>query len=101
MVSFSLRIKASVCRLTKLVPNWLQFRDGIIASGRNEGGGGAGGVNPPNVQRTLAFMLSRETLQNILDRKTPPQKKKCFTLFRTLFHSSVSSKISVYKDIHS
>ena len=39
-------------------------------SGRNEGGGQ--GVNPPpNVQRTLAFMLSRATLQKILDRKTP------------------------------
>ena len=35
-------------------------------------GGGVRGVNPPNVQRTLAFMLSRETLQKILDRKTPP-----------------------------
>ena len=34
--------------------------------------GGAGGLTPPNVQRTLAFMLSRETLQKILDRKTPP-----------------------------
>ena len=42
--------------------------------------GGAGGVNP-HVQRTLAFMLSRETLQKMLDRKTPPPK--CFTLFRT------------------
>ena len=41
-------------------------------SGRNEGGGGVRGVKPPpNVQRTLAFMLSRETLQKILDRKTP------------------------------
>ena len=37
------------------------------------GGGGSGGLNPPNVQRrTLAFMLFRETLQKILDRKTPP-----------------------------
>ena len=37
------------------------------------GGGGVRGVKPPpNVQRTLAFMLSRETLQKILDRKTPP-----------------------------
>ena len=34
--------------------------------------GGGGQSPPPNVQRTLAFMLSRETLQKILDRKTPP-----------------------------
>ena len=46
-------------------------------------GGGSGGLTPPpNVQRTLAFMLSRETLQKILDRKTPPPPN-CFTLFHT------------------
>ena len=39
----------------------------------------------PNVQRTLAFMLSREPRQKILDRKTPPPQ--CFTLFRTLVHT--------------
>ena len=50
-----------------------------------EMGGGVRGVNPPpHVQRTLAFMLSRETLQKTLDRKTPPPPPKCFTLFRTL-----------------
>ena len=44
---------------------------GVKAVVEMRGGGSGGYPPPPNVQRTLAFMLSRETLQKILDRKTP------------------------------
>ena len=49
----------------------------VVGSVRNEGGSGGVKPPPPNVQRTLAFMLSRETQGG--SPKDPPKCQICRT----------------------